>query len=302
MAKNIFGNRPGLENMNLGITECTPVNLEMSLIDENPKNEKIFNMSKIDDLAKYIKEKGFYQPILVFQKENGRYEIIAGHRKYRAKKLNGDRTIPAVVKQAPKTEGERSYQLIMDNMQARTLTPIDTARSMKELSETWIQEQREAGNLTGKKKDILAEIFHCSAAKVSRLLRLLQLDDSMQALIADGIISVDAVSPLYPAEGDPNAALQKHVLQGINKIRENDSEAIITKKDIEKLVACYKTVDAGKIDSTEEKGKTVNPKATFRKITKNIENISELEGYELTEDDRETLKTLAEKIDHLLNS
>ena len=50
MAKNIFGNRPGLENMNLGITECTPVNLEMSLIDENPKNEKIFNMSKIDDL------------------------------------------------------------------------------------------------------------------------------------------------------------------------------------------------------------------------------------------------------------
>ena len=286
MAKNIFGNRPGLENMNLGITECTPVNLEMSLIDENPKNEKIFNMSKIDDLAKYIKEKGFYQPILVFQKENGRYEIIAGHRKYRAKKLNGDRTIPAVVKQAPKTEGERSYQLIMDNMQSRTLTPIDTARSMKELSETWIQEQREAGNLTGKKKDILAEIFHCSAAKVSRLLRLLQLDDSMQALIADGIISVDA----------------KHVLQGINKIRENDSEAIITKKDIEKLVACYKTVDAGKIDSTEEKGKTVNPKATFRKITKNIENISELEGYELTEDDRETLKTLAEKIDHLLNS
>ena len=149
MAKNIFGNRPGLENMNLGITECTPVNLEMSLIDENPKNEKIFNMSKIDDLAKYIKEKGFYQPILVFQKENGRYEIIAGHRKYRAKKLNGDRTIPAVVKQAPKTEGERSYQLIMDNMQSRTLTPIDTARSMKELSETWIQEQREAGNLTG---------------------------------------------------------------------------------------------------------------------------------------------------------
>ena len=46
----------------------------------------------------------------------------------------------------------------------------------------------------------------------------------------------------------------------------------------------------------------MNPKATFRKITKNIENISELEGYELTEDDRETLKTLAEKIDHLLNS
>ena len=124
----------------------------------------------------------------------------------------------------------------------------------------------------------------------------------MQALIADGIISVDAVSPLYPAEGDPDAALQKHVLQGINKIRENDSEAIITKKDIEKLVACYKTVDGEKTDSTEKKGKTVNPKATFRKITKNIENISELEGYELTEDDRETLKTLAEKIDHLLNS
>ena len=46
----------------------------------------------------------------------------------------------------------------------------------------------------------------------------------------------------------------------------------------------------------------MNPKATFRKITKNIENIFELEGYELTEDDRETLKALAEKIDHLLNS
>ena len=61
-------------------------------------------------------------------------------------------------------------------------------------------------------------------------------------------------------------------------------------------------MDAGKIDATEEKGKTVNPNATFRKITKNIENISELEGYELTEDDRETLKTLVEKIDHLLNS
>ena len=43
-------------------------------------------------------------------------------------------------------------------------------------------------------------------------------------------------------------------------------------------------MDAGKTDSTEEKGKTVNPKATFRKITKNIENIFELEGYELTED------------------
>ena len=61
-------------------------------------------------------------------------------------------------------------------------------------------------------------------------------------------------------------------------------------------------MDGEKTDSTEEKGKTVNPKATFRKITKNIENITELEGYELTEDDRETLKVLAEKIDHLLNS
>ena len=107
------------------------VDVPMDLIDENPDNDKIFNMNHIDRLAEHIKEDGYDRacPITLFEKPDGRYEINAGHRRYRANKIAGNNTIPSVIKEDV-SSAEKAKRQLDANLYNRVLTYYDYAQAI----------------------------------------------------------------------------------------------------------------------------------------------------------------------------
>jgi len=278
--------------------------IRMDQIDENEKNERIFNMRGIQELADFIKQEGFYQPIVVFQKEDGRYEILMGHRKFRAKKLLGENTIDAIVQVAPKSEGERVFRLIFDNINARVLTPMDMARAMNEIRSVWIPEQREKGAVSGDTKDILAEMFHTSPSKVSRTLRLINLIEPLQEKIDSGTLSVDAALALLQDENRDVKGLQEFVDDIIGE-KENEQEQF-SKVDMQKLINSFKNQGAN-----EEKSKTneIKPEVVVSKMKfikgvgtlRNIINARHEDGFILEADEVEELENLKHQITEMID-
>jgi ParB family chromosome partitioning protein len=277
--------------------------LDIDKIDENPRNELIFNMDGIEDLAEYIKEVGFHQPIVVFRKENERYEVVSGHRKLRAKKLNGDNKIESVVIQAPESEGDKAYQLIFDNVNARTLKPLDMARAMNEIKNVWIPEQREKGNLTGDTKDILAEKFKMSSSKVSRYLRLLNLNPKLQDNVDDGIIAVDAALVLLQDQYIDVEGLQDYISELVAEQMKSEEEISITKAEIIKMIKnFFESTKQNDGESNKSKESIVTKKKFVKAVNafKTILSSKYEEKFILDEDEVQFLKELRDKLENLI--
>lgn len=289
--------------MAINNSSCITTVLKISDIDENPRNEFIFNMRGIENLAEFIKKEGFYQPIVVFQKDDGRYEIIAGHRKFRAKKLNGDKTIDAIIKKKPASEGEKAYQIIFDNINARVLTPLDMARAMEEIKNTWIPEQKEKGELSGDTKDILANLFNISSSKVSRTLRLLNLSRELQDKVDQDILAVDAALVLLQDDNLHLDGLQDFVNTLIDEQMKTEGDKLsITKTTVMKMVSNFK-LEHEKDENGSDKPPKVVTKKKFMKVANSFHQIFSYEKddeFILEDKELETLQKLKEEIDLLI--
>lgn len=288
------------------VSSCSATLIKIDLVDENPKNEKIFNMAGIDELAAYMNEVGVHEPILVFQKADGRYEIISGHRKFRARKLRGDKSIDAIVKAAPKTEGDRIYQLVFDNIHSRKLGPMDLARAMNEIKNTWIPEQREKGLVSGETKEILAEKFHMSQSKVVRLLRLLNLNQDLQDKVESGKLAVDAALVLTQDENIHLTGLQDFVNDLIDKAcaEEEIDDTAVTKATVIKMVNSFKDLQSEKKELPERKEQSPVSKKKFMKASTSFHDMLNAkfdDKFKLEETDIKALKELQSDIDALLS-
>ena len=303
MSDNYFSNKfsKSAEHALQNISSCSPVLLDVNDIDENPKNSRLFNMGGVDELAAYMDEVGVHESILVFQKEDGRYEILSGHRKFRARKKRGDAKIDAIIQKAPKTEGDRVYQLIFDNINARILGPMDLARAMDEIKNTWLPEQRAKG-LKGDTKKILAEKFHISETKVMRLLRLLTLIPELQNKVEEEKIAVDAALVLTQ-ENNKIDGLQEYVNKMIDEQLSSteDKELIITKMQIVKFVNSFKQLRKAKKSQDDSKPITtkknlIKAVASFNKVLNNPleENIT------FSDEELQNLKKLQSNISEIL--
>ena len=134
-----------------------------------------FDDQGIKELAASIKEHGIIQP-LVLRKLGKKYEIIAGERRYKAASLAGLTVVPAVISNI---DDNKSAEIaLVENIQRRDLTPIEEARSYKNLLDK--------GYLT---QEDLAKKMGLSQPAVANKLRLLNLDDSVQQALLDGKIS-----------------------------------------------------------------------------------------------------------------
>lgn len=164
--------------------------IPLELVDENPDNEKIFNMDDITELADSIKRIGLTEPIIVFAKPDKRYEIQAGHRRKRACEKLGWKTIPAIVKQVPDEILRRSI-LVLSNTDVRKLNPLDVARLVAYHEETL---RRKYGVTGSKKKDInimreVSSELGMSEMTAFRYKNLLSVDPSIQAMVERGELS-----------------------------------------------------------------------------------------------------------------
>lgn len=159
-------------------------NISLSSIDPNPDNKTIFNMSDIDHLASIIKEVGFTTPIEVMSKDDGRYEIISGHRRYEAMRLLGEKTIPCVVTPMIKSTPDRAKRLISDNIAQRRITPLELAKAIEKYKEVLKEE-----GFKGDTRSKVANYFNVTQSSVYRHECLLKLIPELQEY---------ANKPLFP--------------------------------------------------------------------------------------------------------
>lgn len=169
-------------------------NIEIALIDANPDNTKIFNMKEIEELAKNIEEEGFFGSIDVYQKEDGRYEISSGHRRYEAVKLLGYETIPANVSPMPELDTKKRRKLIAANLHNRNMSPLDWARAIEYHYDTLAIEYAHANKKkvaknvqrtdVNRQKEV-AKYFDISEVSVARYLRLNKLIPELKEMVED---------------------------------------------------------------------------------------------------------------------
>lgn len=287
------------------ISSCSTVLIDASLIDESEMNPDIFSNDEesIIGLSEYMKEVGVHEPIACFQKEDGRYEIISGHRRFKARLLKGDTKIDVIITPPPQTIGDNVYQLIFDNIHARQLKPMDLARALDAMKTKWVPEQREKG-LTGDTKEILANKFKMSTAKVSRYLRLLKLAPETQNKVQKGVLSVEAALVLT-LEDNLVDGLEDYVNTTIDKaIAEHDETSPISRAEVNKIISSFKKAKHSAFDSNSQQEKK---KITRKKFEKELESFHEVINTEFSQklklntEDIKKLEILQEDISVLIH-
>ena len=146
--------------------------LRISLVD--PKSDqprRYFDKEALEELAESIKENGLLQPILVREYAEGRYQIIAGERRFRASKLAGLSEIPAII--LDKTDKEVAEISLIENIQREDLNPVEEAMAFKTLATEYGMTQEELSQRVGK-----------SRSAVANSVRLLDLPEAVLAMVA----------------------------------------------------------------------------------------------------------------------
>ena len=150
--------------------------MKINLVEPNREQpRKKFEEDGLLELADSIKQFGILQPLLV-RKRNDYYEIIAGERRWRAAKIAGIKEVPVIIKEY--SEQEIVEIGLIENIQRENLNPIEEAMAFKRLLEEF--------NL---KQDEVAERVSKSRTAVTNSMRLLRLNDKVQQMIIDDMIS-----------------------------------------------------------------------------------------------------------------
>jgi ParB family transcriptional regulator, chromosome partitioning protein len=151
--------------------------LDVGQIEPNPDQPRArFDAAGLDALAGSIGSVGLLQPLIVRPLDDGRYELVAGERRWRAAQQAGIDRVPAVVRTSP--EDERLQAALIENMVREDLNPVEEARACAALVDD-----------LGISKEELARRVGRSRAAISNLIRLLDLPDSALTLLERGELS-----------------------------------------------------------------------------------------------------------------
>ena len=176
---------------------------------------EVFDENALKELAVSIKEHGVIQPIIV-RSVNGKYEIIAGERRYKASALAGLTKIPAIIRDLD--DKESSKVALLENLQRKNLNPIEEARTYQKILEIDEMTQEELAKTMGK-----------SQSAVANKIRLLSLpEDIQEALLKEEISERHARTLL----NIPDAKKQKEMLK---KVIENKMSVRLLEEEIKKL-------------------------------------------------------------------
>lgn len=204
-------------------------NMAIEKLVPNPKQPRqIFTKEALQELSDSIKEKGIIQPILVRKISDGKFEIIAGERRWRAAQLAGLTEVPAVIKE---TQDQEVLELaLIENIQRENLNPIEEAEAYDYLMTKYSLTQQDLALKVGKDRSTIAN-----------LLRLLNLHPDVRKMMSLGEISLG----------------QAKVLLSVNDMSLQKELAIRTKKEnlsvraLEKLVVKPKAPTAAPLTDQE---------------------------------------------------
>lgn len=162
--------------------------IPLTLIRPNPHQPRQnFNHADLEDLINSIKEKGIIQPLLVSETADGKYELIAGERRFRSAEILGLPTVPALVRQVK--ESEKLELALIENIQRKDLNPIEEAFAYERLIDEF--------SLT---HEAIAKKIGKSRPYVSNILRLLALPAEIQQGLTNGLVNYTAARAILGLE------------------------------------------------------------------------------------------------------
>jgi len=158
----------------------------------------------LEDLAASIKVQGIMQPIVVRPIANGRYEIIAGERRWRASQIAGLASIPALIKDVP--DDAAIAMALIENIQREDLNPMEEAEALYRLQQEFDLSHQEVADAVGK-----------SRATISNLLRLMSLGKATRKLLENGDIEMGHARALLSlSEAEQARMAQLVVAKGLS--------------------------------------------------------------------------------------
>ncbi len=179
-------------------------------IQVNPKNpRKDFEPTALQELANSIKLHDLIQPITVAQLTNGKYQLIAGERRFRAAKLAGINDLPAYIRQG--NDQELLELALLENLQRVDLNEIEIALSYQRMMQELNYTQENVAERMGKDR-----------STVANYIRLLELPPSIQAAVRNGSLSVSLAKILIGKEIDKQLFLFKEIIEKGLTVRQTE--------------------------------------------------------------------------------
>lgn len=189
-----------------GISELRVNDIEPSR--EQPR--KNFDQEKLQSLAESIAQHGVVQPIIVKKQDKG-YSIIAGERRWRAAKLAGLKTIPAIIKDL--SSREIMEIALIENIQREDLNPIEEAEAYQKLMDEH-----------GLTQEILSKLVGKSRAAIANSVRLLTLSEKVKEMIVGEVLTPGHARTLITVEdAEKQAKLADTIVQRNMNVRETEN-------------------------------------------------------------------------------
>jgi ParB family transcriptional regulator, chromosome partitioning protein len=209
-----------------------PREIPLDQIDHNPfQTRSSVNEDQLAELAASIAANGVVQPVLVRPLAGGRFQLIAGERRWRASQIAGKTTVPAILRQV---SDEQAMEItIVENLQRADLNPMEQARAFERLSREFHMTQEQMAQRTGKDR-----------ATVANFLRLLKLPSAVQSRVESGQLSF----------GHARALLALQEPEEIEKTAHRIAEQSLSVRQTESLVQQL-------IDPTQKPKKAPKPPA-----------------------------------------
>jgi ParB family chromosome partitioning protein len=227
-----------------------PAEIDIHLIDANPQQPRgRFNEADLEQLAASIRSNGVVQPILL-RPRDGRYQIVAGERRWRAAQRANLKRIPAVIREVP---DEKLLELaLVENIQRQELNPIEEAAAYRKLIENIGLTQEELAIRIGKDRTV-----------ITTMMRLLKLPNDIQRMIEDGRLSAGHGRALLMSD-DPK----------VQRAAAHDaSDKKLSVRDTEKLVKrlnASQTTENKHLTSTKDPNIVLAETKLMRKLGTNV--------------------------------
>ena len=195
---------------NTSAEEAGSQNLPVDVMQRGKYQPRVdMHTDSLQDLADSIKAQGLVQPIIVRPVGEGKYEIIAGERRWRAAQLAGLHEVPVVVRDVP--DSAAIAMALIENIQREDLNPLEEAVALQRLIDEFDMTHQQAAGAVGR-----------SRAAVSNLLRLLDLNEDVKRLVEKGELEMGHARALLGLNGGAqSAAAQKVVKKGLS-VRETE--------------------------------------------------------------------------------
>lgn len=220
---------------------------EIKIIDIEPNSSqprKDFDQERLAELSESIRQYGVLSPILVQESDNGYYRIIAGERRWRASKLAGLKTIPAIIK---KSENLQVFELaLIENLQREDLNPIEEALGYRRLMTEY-----------GLTQEQVSEKMSKSRSGIANSLRLLNLPEEVIGMVECSDLSVGHAKVLLAITDSA-----KLTMLAKKAIDEN-----LSVRELEELIK------KGEVTPKAKKEVDLNLKLAFETIEKNVSSL-----------------------------